>query len=165
MNRYSWIHQIRQISETPGEFQPLWPLYYIITHHSCISSLFLATRLPCYDIPCFLGRSDSSRTLPLSLPVSQMSNFELRHGRTSCLMRYKHLNRQEFGAQTQLLRQVDDAILAPSNAMISVHLSLVLQEDIGCTLGVYFFHTKLDQINLCFARKFLAWITRIRWPL
>ena len=80
-------------------------------------------------------------------------------------MRYKYLNRQEFGAQTRLLRQVDDAILAPSNAMISAHLSLVLQEDIGCTLDVYFFHTKLDQIDPCFARKFLARITRIRWPL
>jgi hypothetical protein len=162
MNRYSWIHQIRQISETLGEFQPLWPLYYRITHHSCISSLFLATRLPCYDISCFSARSGSSRTLPLSLPASQTSNLELRRGRTSCLMRYKYLNRQEFGAQTRLLRQVDDAILAPSNAMISAHLSLVLQEDMGCTLGVYFFHTKLDQIGPCFARKFLARITRIR---
>jgi len=69
-------------------------------------------------------------------------------------MRYKYLNQQEFGAQTRLLRQVDDAILAPSNAMISAHLGLVLQEDIGCTLGVYFFHTKLDQIDPRFARKF-----------
>lgn len=51
-------------------------------------------------------------------------------------MRYKYLNRQEFGAQTRLLRQVDDAILAPSNAMISAHLGLVLQEDIEFSVDI-----------------------------
>ena len=127
MNKYSWIHQSRQISETLGEFQPLWPLYYRITHHSCISSLFLPTHLPCCEISCFSARSDSSKTLSLSLPASQTSNLEPRRGRTSCLMRYKYLNRQECGAQKRLLRQVDDAILAPSNAMISAIVSFFLQ--------------------------------------